>query len=59
MAQAASPQAEDKSRAGEAPGQTTTEWRRRSLLRVRRPAWAGHAATEAAREPSTSRGLAS
>jgi len=54
MAQATSPQAEDKGRVGE-PEQATTEWRRRSLLRVRRPAWAGHAAAEAARVSSTSR----
>jgi hypothetical protein len=28
----------------------SNEWRRHSLVRVRRPAWAGHASTSASRE---------
>lgn len=31
------------------------EWRRHSLVRVRRPAWAGHASTSAAAESTSAR----
>lgn len=31
------------------------EWRRHSLVRVRRPAWAGHASTSAAVESTSAR----
>jgi hypothetical protein len=56
MAQSSSPTANVKrADASAAPAPATTEWRRRSYLRVRRPAWVDQVAAEPARRADGSR----